>query len=749
MKYAEVDFMSEAFMKKIFRTIPLIFLAALVACGGTTTVGGGGGGGGTPQLKSIQVTATNLTLLIGATEQFTATGTYSGSGGSKDLTSSVSWTSSNTGVATISSGGMVSAKAAGSTTITATSGSVSGTATLTVNATLVSIVVTPATPSVAAGTTEQFKATGTFSDNSTQDITASVTWSSGTTAVATISNAVPTQGLAAAIAHGSSLISAVSGSISGSTTLTVTSGVLQSIAVTPANATIALGTVRQFTATGTYSDGATTTTQDITDIVTWNSSNTGVATVTISGAVTAVKTGTSTITATLGAISGNTGLTVNAANLSSIAIQPGNQTIAEGTTIQFAAIGTFSDGSTRNITNQVTWSSSNPAAATIQNSTATGVSVGQSTIAATLGATSGTEILTVSNATIQSIAVTPSGRSIAAGTQEIMVATGVFSDSSQQDITNDVTWSSSNTAFAIISNTAGSQGVVTAVKTGSVTIKATLDAISGTAPLTVDSATLTSIALTPANFLLAPASTKQYDAIGGYSDGTNYNLNRVAKWTSSSTNAATVSAFGLVTGQSAGTTNITAKMGTVTSNAGSLIVSSSPLVSIAVMPASSTVPETIETPFTAIGTFGDGSTQDLTQSVQWTAAPASVATISNVGGSIGVATGVSVGQATITAIFGGQIGTSSLTVSNATLSSITITPNNPHISAGASEQFVATGNFSDGSSQNITDQAIWSSSNVNVAVINPTGLANSASTGTTTIKATLNGVNDTTVLTVQ
>ncbi len=282
----------------------------------------------------------------------------------------------------------------------------------------------------------------------------------------------------------------------------MTSGVLQSIAVTPTNATIALGTVRQFTATGTYSDGTTTTTQNISNIVTWNSSNTNVATITISGAVTAVKTGTSTITATLGAISGSTGVTVNAANLSSIAIQPGDTTIAEGTTIQFTAIGTFSDGSTRNITNQVTWSSSNPAAATIQNSTASGVAPGQSTITATLGSTSGTETLTVSDATIQSIAVTPSGRSIAAGTQLVMMATGVFSDSSQQDITNDVTWASSNTAFATVSNNPGSQGLVTAVKTGSVTIKATFDAVSGSAPLTVDSATLTSIALTPATFLL-------------------------------------------------------------------------------------------------------------------------------------------------------------------------------------------------------------------------------------------------------
>jgi trimeric autotransporter adhesin len=738
--------MSEAFMRKFLRSIPLIFLAALVACGGTSSTTTTGGG--QPRLKSIQVTAANLSLVTGTTEQFTATGTYS-SGGPQDLTSSATWSSSNSAVATISSGGSVTAKAQGSTTITATSGTVSGSATLTVTATLVSIAVTPVNPSIAPGTTEAFKATGTYSDSSTQDITDTVTWSSSAAGVATISNGVSTQGVATAVAHGSSTITATLGTISNSTTLTVTNGVLQSIVVTPANSTVALGTVRQFTATGTYLDGSTTTTQDITDIVTWSSSSVSVASITISGATTALKTGTTTITATLGAISGNTQLTVNVANLSSIAIQPGDTTIAEATTVQFSAVGTFSDGSTRNITNQVTWSSSNTAVATILNSTATGVSSGDSTIMATLNSVSDSVTLTVSNATIQSISVTPSNSSIAAGTQLAFTATGVFSDSSTQNITNNVTWSSSNTAFAKVSNTAGSNGIVTAVSTGSVTIKATFGSKSGSAPLTINSATLTSISLTPTTFLLAPASTKQYDAVGNYSDGSTYLLNVEADWNSSSTTVATVTSYGLVTGQSAGTASITASMGSITSNSANLIVSSSPLVSLAVMPGTASVPETIETPFTAIGTFGNGSTQDLTESVQWTAAPASVATISNVGGSIGVATGVSVGNATITAIFAAQVGTASLSVTNATLTSIAITPANPHISSGDTEQFVATGNFSDGSTQNISDQVTWTSSNVGVAVINATGLATSAGTGTTTIKAALNGVTDTTVLTVQ
>ncbi|HTF43828.1 MAG TPA: Ig-like domain-containing protein, partial [Terriglobales bacterium] len=93
--------------------------------------------------------------------------------------------------------------------------------------------------------------------------------------------------------------------------------------------------------------------------------------------------------------------------------------------------------------------------------------------------------------------------------------------------------------------------------------------------------------------------------------------------------------------------------------------------------------------------------------------------------------------------------TAMLNVTDATLTSILISPNNPQISRGGSEQFVATGTFSDGTTQNISDQAAWTSSSVGVAVINTTGLATSAGpSGTTTIKAALHGVNDTTVLTV-
>jgi hypothetical protein len=106
---------------------------------------------------------------------------------------------------------------------------------------LVSIAVTPTNPSVAAGKTQQFTATGTFSDNSTQDLTNSVVWGSGTTTVATI-NAT---GLASALQMGTSTISATLGSVTGLTTLTVTAAMM-SVPATPASPSIAEGKPQQF-----------------------------------------------------------------------------------------------------------------------------------------------------------------------------------------------------------------------------------------------------------------------------------------------------------------------------------------------------------------------------------------------------------------------------------------------------------------------------------------------------------------------
>ncbi|MGA2957592.1 MAG: Ig-like domain-containing protein [Thermodesulfobacteriota bacterium] len=252
-------------------------------------------------------------------------------------------------------------------------------------ATLSSIAVTPANPSVPAGVNQQFIALGTYSDGTSHDITTQVTWTSSNTSEATVSNS----GLATAITVGTATITATSGSISGSTTLTVTPATLSSIAVTPnpfplefssfpTLLSIPVGATLQFTALGTYSDG---TSHDITTQVTWTSSNPAAATISSSGLATAFAAGTANITATFETISGSTTLTVTSATLSFITVIP---SIPVGVTQQFVAIGTNPDGSTRDITQQVTWTSSNTSVTTVNSSgQATAIAAGAAVLIAT------------------------------------------------------------------------------------------------------------------------------------------------------------------------------------------------------------------------------------------------------------------------------------------------------------------------------------------------------------------------------
>jgi uncharacterized protein YjdB len=234
--------------------------------------------------------------------------------------------------------------------------------------TLESIEVTPANPSIALGTDQQFRATGVFSDNSTQDLTEAVTWSSSDASVASVSDTEGSKGLASSHAVGTTTITATSGDVTKSTVLTVTSAVLLSIEVTPANPSIALGTDQQFKATGVFSDNST---QDLTKSATWSSSDTSVAYVSniegSEGLATSFMAGTTTITAAYGGLQKSTTLTVKPASLVSITVTPENPLVRFGTTIQFTATGHYADNSMQDITTLVTWSSSDTSVATISN----------------------------------------------------------------------------------------------------------------------------------------------------------------------------------------------------------------------------------------------------------------------------------------------------------------------------------------------------------------------------------------------
>jgi uncharacterized protein YjdB len=170
---------------------------------------------------------------------------------------------------------------------------------------LLSIAVTPANPSIASGLTQQFTATGTFSDTSTADLTHSVSWTSGTPTIAT---ANATSGLVTSLAVGSTIVTATSGSVSGNTTLNVTPAALESLSITPNPAFASIGITTQLTATGTYSDG---TTLNVTNVANWVSNTPSVAPVgPTTGLTTGVSLGSTTISATFGSFTATASLSV-------------------------------------------------------------------------------------------------------------------------------------------------------------------------------------------------------------------------------------------------------------------------------------------------------------------------------------------------------------------------------------------------------------------------------------------------------
>jgi uncharacterized protein YjdB len=435
--------------------------------------------------------------------------------------------------------------------------------------TLAGIAVTPGTATVALGNATSFAATGKYSDGTTVDLTGKVTWASANPAIAAISD---TTGVAKGVALGSTTVTAsLKGITSPPASVTVTSAVVASISITPATASAPTGTTVMFTAMAIYSDG---TSGNVSGSVIWASSNSTVAMLNGSGIASALAQGSTTVTASANGVTSNSAsLTVTAPLLTTITINPVNASMPIGLTANFTASGTYSDGTTADITSQVNWSSANPAVATINSSSgvATGVALGATTVTAAAGGITASAVnVTVTAAVITAVSVTPNAATAPRGTTVTFTATGTYSDGSTGNISGSVAWVSGNPAVAPVN----ASGIVTAREVwDSVVITATSanGVVSNNAFLTVTPAVLASLSITPLSASIAVGGTQQFTATGTMTDGTAATLGTVT-WMSSAPAAATVDTTGLATAVGAGSTNISASSSGITSNSVVLVV---------------------------------------------------------------------------------------------------------------------------------------------------------------------------------
>jgi uncharacterized protein YjdB len=721
---------------------------ALAAATGTTTIAAElnnvSGSAGltvtpvtTPTLTTITITPSSPSIAKGDTQQFTATGTYSDSS-TQNLTTMATWGSSATGVATVNSQGLATAVNGGSTQISAAYQGVSGVATLSVSpATLVSISVTPATATIAAGTAQQYHAVATLSDGSTQDVTNSVTWSSSNNAVATTNTA----GLASGASAGTATLTAQAGSVSGTAAVTVTSATAVSVQVTPATVALPIGGVQQLSVTAVFSDGSS---QNVTNSATYQSANSGVATVNVLGYVTATGAGTTSLTVTQGSASGTVPVAVTSATLTSITVSPSSFTLPVGGSEQMTATGTYSDGSTENLTGFVVWSSSAPTVATVSTTGKVQVSqTGSATITATFGTISGNSSLIATSAVVTSIVVSPASVTLAVGQTQQYTATATLSDGTQENVTSSANWATSNSAEGTISNVSGTNGLLLATGAGTFTVGATMNSITGSTPVTVTGALLTSLTISPTPVTLPAGTTQQLTVTGNYSDGSTANVTGTSSWSSSSAAVASVDSSGVLHGVSAGSATVTATDGAITKN-DSVTVSNATLSSISITPSSANVPLGVHAQLTATGTYSDGSTANLTSQVQWSSSSPAVATVS----SSGMVSTLTSGSTQITATLNSVSGQTHFTVSAAALESIAVQATESSFALGLSLQLTAIGTYSDSSTQNITSLVNWSSQTPSVGIVSSAGVATGVTTGSFSAQATLSGVTGTLSLTV-
>lgn len=437
-------------------------------------------------IRSLQVSPAEAVSLVGLQTQFFSTVVFD-DGTTQDVTRDSSWSSASPAQVSIAvDTGLASALAqtTAPVVISASFGGQSGQGMLEViDANVSELTVDPANAVLPVDNLQHYRASLVLDNNDVIDVTQQVNWSVAASAVATISNEDFNRGLVQAVSEGNTSVIATLSfagqTETGSAMLSVVPISLVSIAITPADVTVVRGISGRFDATGTYNN------QDerlITNSVIWASSDSNVVNIAASGSdagnAYAVIPGTSIISASLSGIVGATSATVIAPGLIGIDVFPLNPTQPLGVAQPFRAVASFDDGSSKDITQLASWQSSNQAVAELEPriaGQAKTLTVGQSSITATWNGLQGVSLLTVTDPAPINLKVIPAGAgTLPRNSDANYTAFLEYSDGNAVDVTDQVSWTSSNEAIATISNGVGDEGRVHAIVGGVTQISANL-----------------------------------------------------------------------------------------------------------------------------------------------------------------------------------------------------------------------------------------------------------------------------------
>ncbi len=456
-----------------------------------------------------------------------------------------SWSSRNTAIVTVSPGGIVVGVSAGTTKIDAVVGGVTGTATVVVSlapSSVKSIAVVVSVPLIAIGQTTQVTATARDSTGAVLS-NRPILWTSSNPSVATVSPL----GVLTGIALGSVVVSASSGGVSGSASLTVGSSSALPVA------TIAVSTLVAALSPGQSTPAVAIPHDTLGNVLvgtafTWSSSATNIATVTSSGVITGVAPGTALISATSGGKVGSLSVQVGAISNQppktvTVFVSLANpDTLSPGNVVQATASLRDSTGTVITSLSPITWSSSSPAVAIVNSiGVVSAVGVGTAVISATNSGTVGTATVVVIPPPVKTITISVGSTTLVAGRTTQAVA--VLRDTTGSVLTGRaLAWSYVTPAVATVD---AATGLITAIGPGSGGIVASSEGRTAIILITVTIPPIASISVSNANTMLLWGQTTQLTTQILDVNG-NPVLSAPIGWSTSNPAQATVSPTGLV-----------------------------------------------------------------------------------------------------------------------------------------------------------------------------------------------------------
>lgn len=699
--------------------------------------------------ERLVITPSDNSVPLGTKGQYTATAYYT-DGMTADVTKLASWQSDETEVARIVASGMnagfTSSVSVGETTISAQFEATSDTTQLTItDAQLEQLVISPVNSSIAKGNTQQFTLTGVYSDGGFEDLTDEASWQTDNTAIAYFEK----KGLASGAQQGTVTVSAKVYDSTVTASLSVTEAELEYITLTPPFASIAQGHETVLVATAYYSDSSQVI---VSDLSTWSSLNPEVAAVVATGLsggrVSGLSPGQTVVTAYFMGESNTATITVTDAVVDEVVITPKSATVSAGDDQGFTLTAIFSNGDSLDVTTLSDWQSAIPAVATVDpTGLASSYVPGSTVITGSYQGFQDTATLTVTDAVLTDLIISPPDLVKPKGIVGQYIATAYYSDGSSDIVTADSVWQSSDVGVVSILTGSSGAGQATAIEVGSTEISARFGGKITTTSATVTDAELLKLVLSPLDASIPAGTTLQYSLTGIYTDSVDRDLTAQANWQTSNTTIANVGSFGDASGNGEGQVTVTAAVKGKTIST-SLTVTAATITKIVVSPKNIELPLGHSDQFFARAYYSDFTDKDITYFATWVSDDADVVHIAT-GSQGGQIEGVSIGTTIIEVRYGGFSDTGQVTVTEALLESVVISPKTSSVAAGVSQQYELLANFSDGNQITVTGSASWQTDNSAVAQITTNdGLADTYTAGTVTVTGAYDGFSDSAQLTV-